>query len=152
MSSSWILAAVHLLPLTVGLSAVWARGRALSGSLTAQSLQRAFFADNFWGLAAVVWIVSGLLRAFGGFEKGTDYYLSNGLFWLKMVSLLLIMVLEIWPMITLIRWRIQMGRGQQPDTRPAAAFARISYVQVALTLVMVLAATGMARGVGANLF
>lgn len=152
MSISWILAVVHLLPFSIGLSAVWARGRALSETPSPQSLQRVFFADNVWGLAAIVWIVSGLLRAFGGFEKGTDYYLSNGLFWLKMGALILILVLEIWPMITLIRWRIQLGRGQQPDTRPAAAFARISYVQVALTVLMAIAAAGMTRGLGANLF
>ncbi len=152
MSVSWILAIVHLLPFSVGLSAVWARGRALRETAGPQSLSRVFFADNVWGLAAIVWMVSGLLRAFGGFEKGADYYLSNGLFWLKMGALILILALEIWPMITLIRWRIQLRRGQQPDARPAAALARISYVQVALTLLMAIAAAGMARGLGANLF
>jgi putative membrane protein len=152
MSINWVLAAVHLLPLTIGVSAVWARGRALREPLTAQGLQRVFFADNFWGLAAIVWIVTGLLRAFGGFEKGSAYYLGNGLFWVKMVSLILIMLLEAWPMVTLVRWRIQLGRGQQPDTQPARAFAAISFVQLGLTIVMALAASGMARGFGANVF
>lgn len=72
MSISWILAAIHLLPLAVGLSAVWARGRALSGSLTAQSLQRAFFADNFWGLVAVVWIVAALMLSACGQVASAD--------------------------------------------------------------------------------
>ena len=41
-----------------------------------------------------------------------------------------------------------MARGAQPDTAPAARFARISYIQTGLVLLMVLAATAMARGIG----
>ena len=33
MTVRWLLAAVHLLALGVGLGAVWARGRALAGEL-----------------------------------------------------------------------------------------------------------------------
>ena len=41
----WIVAALHLLALGVGLGAVWARGRALHGVLDAQGLQRVFYAE-----------------------------------------------------------------------------------------------------------
>lgn len=73
----WMVAALHLLALGVGLGAVWARGRALHGVLDAQGLQRVFYADNLWGIAAALWITTGLARAFAGLEKGSDYYLTQ---------------------------------------------------------------------------
>lgn len=73
----WIVAALHLLALGVGLGAVWARGRALRGELDAQGLLRVFYADTLWGIAAGIWIATGLARAFTGLEKGSAYYLHT---------------------------------------------------------------------------
>jgi putative membrane protein len=144
----WLFAWLHLLGLGIGLGAVWARARALRGPLDAVGLRRVFYADGWWGVAAVVWIGTGLVRVIGGLEKGMDYYLQNHVFWGKMALLLGIFVLEIGPAVTLVRWRAQLARGAQPDTAPAGRFARISYVQAILVLLMVLAATAMARGIG----
>jgi putative membrane protein len=47
----------------------------------------------------------------------------------------------------LIKWRIARGRGGAVDTGRAKLFARISHVEALLVLLMVVAATGMARGV-----
>jgi putative membrane protein len=127
-------------------------GRALRGPLDKESLQRVFLADTFWGVAAVLWIVTGLLRAFAGFEKGTPYYLQNHAFLVKMALLGLILVLEVWPMVTLIRWRVRVGREGLPETTAAPAMARISWIQTALVILMVLAATAMARGYGMQLW
>ncbi len=148
MTIRWRLAAVHLLALGVGLGAVWARGRALQGELDPTGLRRAFYADTWWGVAAVVWISTGLARAFGGFEKGSFYYLHNHVFWGKMGLLVAILILEIRPMVALMRWRRLVAQGEVPDTRGASRFARISFVQAVLVVLMVLAATAMARGYG----
>lgn len=148
MLTRWLLAALHLVALGVGFAAIWTRARALRGPLDARAYQRIFAADAAWGLAALLWIVTGLLRAFGGFEKGTDYYLQNHLFWGKMSMLMLVLLLELWPMVTLIRWRIAAGRAQQIDAQAAPWLARISVAQAVLVLGMVLAATAMARGFG----
>jgi putative membrane protein len=145
----WIVAAVHLLALGLGLGAVWARARALQSELDAAGLRRVFYADSWWGAAAAVWIATGLLRAFAGLEKGSAYYLHNHLFWAKMGLLALILLLEIGPMVTLIRWRLALARGEPVDTHLASRLARISFLQAVLVMLMVLAATGMARGYGA---
>jgi putative membrane protein len=144
----WLFAWLHLLGLGIGLGAVWARARALGGPLDTGGLRRAFQADAWWGVAAAIWIATGLVRVIGGHEKGTDYYLQNHVFWGKMALLLVILLLEIGPAVTLARWRSQLAKGAQPDTAPAARFARISYAQALLVLLMVLAATAMARGIG----
>jgi putative membrane protein len=144
----WLFAWLHLLGLGIGLSAVWARARALRGPLDPAGLRRVFNADGWWGVAAAIWIGTGLVRVIGGLEKGMDYYLQNHVFWTKMALLVVILVLEIGPMVTLMRWRAQLAKGNQPDTARAARFARISYVQAVLVVLMVLAATAMARGIG----
>jgi putative membrane protein len=51
-------------------------------------------------------------------------------------------------MMALIRWRSAVGRGGVPDTRHAAAFARTSFLQGAMLLLMLFAATAIARGFG----
>ena len=98
-----VVSALHVLTLALGLPAVYLRGRALRAPLDAAGLARLFTADNVWGVAAALWLVTGLLRAFGGLEKGTAFYLGSRAFWLKMALFALILVLEIRPMMTFIR-------------------------------------------------
>ena len=142
----WGMAAAHLLALGIGLGALWVRGRGLRGTLDAAGLKRVFAADNLWGMAAGLWVLTGLWRAFGGLEKGTAYYLASRAFEVKMGLFAAIGLLELWPMVMLIGWRLRMKKGETPDLRPARIFARISEVQVGLLVAMVLAATAMARG------
>ena len=148
MLAHWFLAAVHLLAFALGFWAVLSRGTALrrlaAGMGDARSV---LIADNLWGISAVVLLITGGMRAFGGYEKGTDYYLHQPLFHLKMTLFVLILLLEIAPMVTLIKWRIALGRGAAIDAGRAKLFARISHIEALLVLLMVVAATGMARGV-----
>lgn len=144
----WSLAAIHLLAFALGFWAVLTRGTAFS-RLAAGSgeARRVLMADNLWGISAVILLISGGMRAFGGYEKGTDYYLHQPLFHLKMTLFVLILLLEVAPMITLIKWRVARSRGAAIDTGRAKLFARISHLEGLLVLLMVVAATGMARGV-----
>jgi putative membrane protein len=142
----WLVATLHLLGLPLGLGAVWARNRALRRARSATDLSRVFIADNLWGAAAVLWIATGLLRVFGGIEKGAAYYLHDRAFYIKMTLLAVILLLEVWPMMALIRWRIQARRGASIDLTIAPALARISAVQAGIVVLMVGAATAVARG------
>ena len=60
--------------------------------------------------------------------------------------LVLVLALEVWPMVTLIRWRARWKRGEPIDVERAPALATISFVQSALIVLMVFAATALARG------
>ena len=149
MTLRWLLAAVHLLGLGIGLGAVWARARALgSGELDIGAVRRVLTADAWWGIAALVWVASGLVRLLAGTEKPTGYYLHNHAFWGKMALFVAIVLLEIRPIVTFGRWRALVRRGEMPPPAPAGALARVSYIQAALVVLMVLAATAMARGLG----
>lgn len=145
---SAIVSALHLLALAIGLPGVVLRGRALKGRLDAEGLRRLFAADTAWGIAAALWLVTGLLRAFGGLEKGTAFYLGSWLFLIKMALFLLIVALEIRPMLTLMRWRAAVRAGGTPNTSSAGALFQLNHVEVALVVVMVFVAAFMARGFG----
>jgi putative membrane protein len=148
MTGRWLAASLHLLALGIGLGAVWARGQALRSPPSRDEFRRVFLADNLWGLAALLWISTGLWRLLGGLEKGTGYYLQNHVFYAKMGFLALILLLEIGPMVTLIKWRRIVAQGEMPDTSRAPRLAGISFVQAGLVVLMVFAATAMARGIG----
>jgi putative membrane protein len=146
--ASAIVSALHLLALAIGLPAVFLRGRALRGRLDREGLRRLFAADNLWGVAAVLWVATGLLRAFAGLEKGSQFYLASSLFWTKITLFVAIVVLEIWPMVTFIRWRRAAGRGQTPDTSRARALYLVNHIEMALVVVIVFVAAFMSRGFG----
>jgi putative membrane protein len=142
----WLMASLHLLALPLGLAAVWARGRALRSVRTPDDLPRVFVADNLWGLAAALWLSTGLVRLLAGLEKATSYYLHDRVFYAKMSLFVLILLLEIWPIVTLIRWRGARRRGTAVDIAPAPALARISLIQAWVVVLMVFSATALARG------
>ena len=144
----WLFAALHLLALPLGMTAVWMRASALSMLPDERALRRAFSADAAWGAAAGLWLVTGLIRAFAGLEKGTGYYVGNHVFWTKMALFALVFALEIAPMMALIGWRRSAKRGEPIDFGRAPRFARTSRIQAWILVAIVLAATAMARGIG----
>jgi putative membrane protein len=128
---------------------VWARARLLGApTLDGPTLRRALAADVWWGVAALLWVASGLWRLLASTEKPTAYYVGNHVFWTKMALFGAILVLESRPIVTLSIWRRQLARGETPDLSTAPGMARTSYVQAVLVILMVLAATAMARGLG----
>src|SRR5262249_30821806 len=93
----WLLASFHLLAFGIGLGAIWVRGRALRSPHDPAAIRRALRADIWWGVAALLWLATGLPRLFLGLEKPTSYYLHNHVFWLKMSLFLLIILFEMGP-------------------------------------------------------
>jgi putative membrane protein len=148
------LATTHLLALGIGLGAIFSRARAMNDLSAPGALSRGFKADAWWGIAAGLWIATGLWRALGSIEKSSSYYWGNRIFIAKMILFGLIFAIEIWPMVTLIRWRAAAAKNTLPPAdeleRTGKRIARLSDVQLVLLLAMVVAATMMARGVGAG--
>lgn len=151
MITRLLLAWLHLLALVAGLAGVWARARALSDTLRnpedPRALRRALVGDAWWGVAAVVWITTGLWRVLAGTEKATSYYAASHAFLLKMTLFLVVLALEIWPMTTLMRWRRKKA---EPSARDVGRIEIISYVQCVIVAGMALVAVAMARGYGAG--
>ena len=107
---SALLSAIHVLTLALGLGGIVARGRALAGPLDEAGWKRVLQADNLWGMAAGLWIASGLGRVFFG-GKDPAFYWYNGFFWIKLGLFALVFALELIPMMTFIRVRSARRRG-----------------------------------------
>lgn len=146
MTISYIIATIHILTFGIGFYGIWSRANALKKLKDVSRLDEVFKADNFWGLAALLWIVTGLWRAFGGLEKGSDYYLHSNTFITKMALFVLVFLIELKPMVTLIRWRISKRKNEPIDFSSARQLAFMSHMQLGLISIMVCLATAMARG------
>ena len=144
----WLLAFVHLIALPLGVAAIYMRARALRSTARGAEPNSAVTADLWWGVAAFLWISTGLVRWLAGTEKPSDYYSHNWLFHTKLTLLLVILLLEVRPIIVIGRWRSGLRKQKTVDTSAATAMATTSTIQLILALLMVLAATGMARGIG----
>jgi putative membrane protein len=148
-----LAAGFHYLALGIGLGALFARGlhfRGLRrpGSDKNEELKSALMADNFWGLAALLWILTGLLRVFGGVEKTPDFYLHNPLFFLKMGLFALVFALELFPMITLLQWRLRLRKGVKvlAAKDKMGILVRLNDLEVLLVVLLPFVAAAMARG------
>jgi putative membrane protein len=145
MVTSALLSAIHVLTLALGLGAVVMRGRALARPLDEAGWQRLLAADNLWGIAAGLWIASGVARLFfGGKEPG--FYWHNGFFWIKLALFGLVFALELTPMMTFIRVRTARRRGTALPRFSVEAYRRINTAEVVLVVAIVFAAAFMARG------
>ena len=146
------LATLHLLGMAIAVGAIYVRARVMNSLGDIAALKRGLTADTWWGISFLLLLVTGLWRAFGSVEKSSAYYWSHHVFYAKMGLLIAILALEVWPMVTLIRWRIADGRGGLPpmeSMRPIGKrIARISDVQAVLLVGIVVAAVMLARGYG----
>ena len=145
------VASLHFLALGIGLGAVFVRGLRLRALVRAPAdaapLPGLFAADSLWGLAAGLWIVTGLLRAFAGLEKATAFYLRNGFFYVKLGLFAAVFALEIMPMLTFIAWRRARATGATPwATAPIGRLVRVNDIELALVVLIPFAAALMARG------
>lgn len=146
MTLRYAMAVLHLLPLTIGLAALYARGRALQRLQAPAQLPAVFLPDNWYGVAALLWVGTGLWRAFGGLEKGAGHYLNDHWFLGKMGVFGLVFLLELLPMMLLVRWRMDLRKGRKPELSKAPLLARLSFAQLPLFLLMLAMAVAMARG------
>ncbi len=153
---SSLIASLHFLALGIGLGSVFMRGRyfkALAENPNSElDLKRLIIADNFWGVGALLWILTGAGRAFGGLEKGTEWYLHNPLFHLKMTLFILVFVLEMMPMVALIKARVRTGKGKPHGmtAEKLKLYRRLNHFEAMLVFIIIFVASAMARGLVPN--
>ncbi len=141
-----LLSALHILAFGLGVAGVVIRGQALGGVLDAAGWKRLLAADTAWGVAAGLWIATGLARVFWG-GKDPDFYWSNGFFWVKLALFGVVFVLEMAPMMAFIRVRRALASGAAPPVIPVERFRRVNTFETVLVVMIPFAAALMARGV-----
>src|SRR5207302_1145299 len=79
--------------------------RGLRDASGVRALGRLFAADIMCGAAVLLWLATGLALAFCHVRNAPDFYLRNAFFWVKMTFFAAVFALEIWPLVSFIRWR-----------------------------------------------
>jgi len=115
---------------------------------TARKLRRI---DLYYGIAAGVLVIVGLLRVFY-FEKGAQYYFANTWFLVKLGLFLMVGLVSIYPTIVFQSWAKGLRAGIAPQMSPVQV-RRVKLalrLEMAAILVILLAAALMARGFGSR--
>lgn len=146
------IASLHYLALALGFWGLVERGSAFKAmretQVTRELLKKAFLSDTIWGIAAILWIATGLYRAFGNLEKAAPFYVANKAFHIKMGLFALVFICEAVPMTLLIKWRLAVRRGQIPQISQTTLkrLRMINHTEKTLLVLMIFAASVMARG------
>jgi putative membrane protein len=145
-----LIAIIHLIALPLGVAALFLRAGALAAAQDNTQLKRVFFWDTLYAVIALVWIGSGLLRAFAGLDKGTPYYVHNHAFWTKMLLLVVVLGAEFVPMKALLGFRKQVAKGQPVSFHKRRVLLMHHWIELWVIVGMVAMAVLMARGVGVH--
>jgi len=105
--------------------------------------------DLAYGISAGLLIVIGLLRVYF-FEKGSNYYFHNHLFWMKMALFAIVGLLSIFPTVRFLKWNSALKANLAPQIQDAE-FKRVRlflWLELAGIVLILFAAPMMARGLG----
>ncbi len=147
-----IVAYLHYLSFMLCFAALALERIFLKQSPSRSDLISLAIADIVYGLAALVLLITGILRVLY-FGQGADFYTHNPLFWIKVGVFLGVGALSLYPTFTYIIWAITLRKGETPDIKNGIIPRLKSIVNIELlgfTLIPLLAVL-MARGVTISL-
>lgn len=144
-----ITAYLHFLGIMILMGTLLAEHVMLHSQMPPAHIQRLARIDLFYGIAAGVVFLTGLLR-FAYFGKGTHFYLGNPLFYVKVGMFLLVALISIYPTVQFLSWRKRLKQDQMPavDTQRVARLRAVIRLELGLLIVIPLLAVLMARGMG----
>ena len=147
-----LTAFLHFLGIMMLMSTLVAEHVTLQPQMTRLHLQRLALSDLFYGIAAGIVFLTGLLR-FAYFGKGIHFYLGNPLFYVKVGMFLLVALISIYPTMRFLAWRKVLKQGDLPEIAPhtMTRLRAVIRLELGLLLVIPLLAVLMARGIGRTL-
>jgi putative membrane protein len=100
---SAIVAYLHYLGFMLSFAALGIELFYLKPDFKLEEAKKVAFADIVYGISAVMILVTGILRVMY-FGKGTEYYLNNPFFYIKIGIFIIVGLLSLYPTITFIFW------------------------------------------------
>lgn len=152
MNALWSSAAIaylHYLSFMVAFAALVVEHLTLRKDLDLKQAWQLVITDALYGIAAVTVLVTGILRVLY-FGKGSEYYLANPVFHLKVGLFILVGLLSLYPTISFLLW-IKPLREEKAPTLELPAVQRLTWViraELAFLSAIPLLAAMMARGIG----
>ena len=122
----------------------------LTESLTVETARRIKRADVVLGISATLLLIFGFLRVFH-FEKGSEYYLGNEFFWIKLGLFIIAGLISIYPSVVYRRWNSELQQDIAPDLNHGTVLLlkKIIHWELVLILGILVCASLMAKGFGA---
>jgi putative membrane protein len=144
-----IVAYLHFLGIMTLMATLVAEHVTLQPDMTRVHLQRLAMIDMFYGIAAGLVFLTGLLR-FAYFGKGMYFYLGNPVFYVKVSLFLLVGLISIYPTMRFLAWRNMLKQGALPalELSTITRLRTVIRFELGLLLVIPLLAVLMARGIG----
>ena len=121
----------------------------LRNPLDAATVRLLVRVDRWYFAAAILTLVSGLMRFFWG-VKGAGFYTANPMFHIKVTLFVAIGILSILPTLQFIRWAKKLAADapfEAPEAERKRA-RRLVMVEIHLATILPLLAVFMARGIG----
>ena len=142
----------HFLGMMMLMATLLAEHVTLQPQMTRLHIQRLAMIDLFYGIAAGLVFLTGLLR-FAYFGKGIHFYLGNPLFYVKVGMFLLVALISVYPTRRFLAWRKMLTQGDPPalDPHTVTRLRIVIRLELGLLLVIPLLAVLMARGIGRTL-
>jgi len=105
--------------------------------------------DRFYGIIAGLVIIVGLGRVFFG-AKGPDFFLSNPIFWAKILTFAAIGIISIAPTLRILKWRRAVigDPSYSPGERDIVPVRNTMLAEAALLPLILIFAAMMVRGYG----
>jgi putative membrane protein len=126
MWASAINAYLHYLGFMVSFAALGVELFHLKPNINLPDAKKVAFADAVYGLSATTILVTGILRVLY-FGKGTDYYLHNPFFYVKISIFIIVSLLSLYPTFTFLFW-FKDFRNEQTPTIDESKVHRISWM------------------------
>ena len=147
-----LTAYLHFLGMMILMATLLAEHVMLHTQMPPVHLQRVARTDLFYGMAAGIVFLTGLLR-FAYFGKGIHFYLGNPVFYIKVGMFLLVALISISPTMRFIAWRKMLKQGDLPalDPHTITRLRTVIRLELGLLIVIPLLAVLMARGIGRTL-
>ena len=121
----------------------------LTESLSVETARRIQRADLALGLSATLLLVFGILRVFY-FDKGSEFYLGNVFFWIKILLFVTAGIISIYPSMIYRRWSSELQQDIAPDLSSdmVTRLKKIIHWELVLIGGILICASLMAKGFG----
>ncbi|AFZ53988.1 DUF2214 family protein [Cyanobacterium aponinum UTEX 3222] len=153
MWASAITAYFHYLSIGVIFASLAIEFLTLKEKLTTKEAWRIVWADSAYGAAAVVILITGILRVLY-FAKDTAYYMHQPVFWAKIALYFIVGTVSLYPTISFILWVKSLLEDKAPEislNKYKILKGIIAFELVGFTLIPLMASM-MARGIGSEWF
>jgi putative membrane protein len=153
MWTNAIAAYLHYLSLGLIFASLTTELLTLKQELTNKEAWRILIADTIYGIAGITILVTGILRVLY-FEKGSEFYTHQPVFWMKISVFIVVGLLSLYPTISFLMW-IKSLRAEKP---PEVSHEKIKTLKTIVHIELLgfslipLLASMMARGIGADWF